>query len=202
MGTQRQIPQVNAGSMADIAFLLLVFFLVTTTIENDIGIHRKLPPKQQTPPPLIKENNLLRIGINPEGKLLVKNDIVALDEIQNIAIAFLDNGGATEEENYCNYCKGSKLATSSDNPQRAIIVLNAGRQVKYSIYVAVQNELNAAYTHLRNRESNRLYKQDYSILLNRFMDKQTPTTVKATLKKQLAHIRSQFPQKLSEANLK
>jgi biopolymer transport protein ExbD len=56
---RRATPEVNAGSMADIAFLLLIFFLVTTTIEKDKGIARQLPPKQEVEPPIIKQKNLI-----------------------------------------------------------------------------------------------------------------------------------------------
>ena len=72
---RRKAPEVNAGSMADIAFLLLIFFLVTTTIETDIGINRKLPPIQdenETPPPL-KERNIFIVLINSNGDLLVED---------------------------------------------------------------------------------------------------------------------------------
>ena len=62
---KRPLPEVNAGSMADIAFLLLIFFLVTTTIESDYGITRKLPPIQDenVEPPVIKERNIFKVLI-------------------------------------------------------------------------------------------------------------------------------------------
>ena len=69
---RRSAPEVNAGSMADIAFLLLIFFLVTTTIETDSGINRKLPPMEEIiDPPIIKERNifdLLYIFVDHLGK--------------------------------------------------------------------------------------------------------------------------------------
>ena len=61
---RRSSPEVNAGSMADIAFLLLIFFLVTTTIETDSGINRKLPPMEELEdPPIIKQKNILTIKL-------------------------------------------------------------------------------------------------------------------------------------------
>ena len=62
---RRGAPEVNAGSMADIAFLLLIFFLVTTTIETDSGINRKLPPMEEVEdPPIIRERNIFTVLIN------------------------------------------------------------------------------------------------------------------------------------------
>ena len=73
---KRSIPEVNAGSMADIAFLLLIFFLVTTTIESNTGITVKLPPKPQEntpPPPPVKEKNVLVVVVNKNNQLLINN---------------------------------------------------------------------------------------------------------------------------------
>ena len=60
---KRSAPEVNAGSMADIAFLLLIFFLVTTTIETDSGLNRKLPPIEEVEPPIIKQKNIFQLQI-------------------------------------------------------------------------------------------------------------------------------------------
>ena len=72
---RRSSPQVNAGSMADIAFLLLIFFLVTTTIETDSGINRKLPPMDELiDPPIIKEKNIFTVVVNKYDQLLVEEN--------------------------------------------------------------------------------------------------------------------------------
>ena len=69
---KRKAPEVNAGSMADIAFLLLIFFLVTTTIETESGINRKLPPMEdQIDPPIIREKNIFTVVVNKNNQLLV-----------------------------------------------------------------------------------------------------------------------------------
>ena len=69
---RRKSPEVNAGSMADIAFLLLIFFLVTTTIETDSGINRKLPPmEEQIDPPIIRQKNIFTVVVNKNNQLLV-----------------------------------------------------------------------------------------------------------------------------------
>ena len=153
---KRAAPEVNAGSMADIAFLLLIFFLVTTTIETDSGINRKLPPTDEVvDPPIIKERNIFTVVVNKDNRLLVEEEIMELSELRQAAIAFLDNGGGTGEE-ACDYCQGKKDTSSSDNPEKAIISLKNDRETSYKVYIAVQNELVAAYNDLRDREFARL----------------------------------------------
>ena len=72
----RKSPEVNAGSMADIAFLLLIFFLVTTTIETDSGINRKLPPMDEIiDPPVIKERNIFTVVVNKNNMILVEEKL-------------------------------------------------------------------------------------------------------------------------------
>jgi biopolymer transport protein ExbD len=153
---KRAAPEVNAGSMADIAFLLLIFFLVTTTIETDSGLNRKLPPMEdQVDPPIIKEKNILTVVVNKNNQLLVEEKLLSIDELRSTAVEFLDNGGGQGEE-ACSFCKGKKDPASSDNPEKAIISLKNDRETSYKVYIAVQNELVAAYNELRNREFLRL----------------------------------------------
>jgi biopolymer transport protein TolR len=91
---RRDIGEINAGSMADIAFLLLVFFLVTTTLEKDEGLLRFLPPKLENPPPpvKIKEQNILRVSLNADDQLLVeKNSLSNVKEMEDFVRDFYDN---------------------------------------------------------------------------------------------------------------
>ena len=144
---KRAAPEVNAGSMADIAFLLLIFFLVTTTIETDSGINRKLPPMEESEEDvIIKQKNIFTVLLNGKNQLLVEDEIMELKDLRQAAIEFLDNGG----DKSCNYCKGKRDPASSDNPDKAIISLANNRQTSYKTYIAVQNELVAAYNDLRN----------------------------------------------------
>ena len=130
---KRSAPEVNAGSMADIAFLLLIFFLVTTTIETDSGLNRKLPPMEdQIDPPIIKEKNILTVVVNKNNQLLVEEKLLEVDELRSTAVEFLDNGGGQGEE-ACNYCRGKKNPSSSDNPDKAIISLKNDRETTYKI---------------------------------------------------------------------
>ena len=105
---RRKSPEVNAGSMADIAFLLLIFFLVTTTIETDSGINRKLPPMEEIiDPPIIKERNIFTVVVNKNNQILVEEKPMDLRDIRKEAVAFLDNGGGLGDE-ACDYCQGNK----------------------------------------------------------------------------------------------
>jgi hypothetical protein len=194
---KRSAPEVNAGSMADIAFLLLIFFLVTTTIETDSGIFRRLPPMDDTPPPEIRKKNMFIVLVNKDDQLLVNDDVVELKNLRQSAIDFLDNGGGRGED-ACDYCQGAGDPTSSDNPDKAVISLQNDRLTSYRMYIAVQNELVAAYNDLREREAQRLYGQSYRQMEKNFADA-TWRGDKDRLKEQLDVLKAMYPQKLSEA---
>ncbi|MGB1167540.1 MAG: ExbD/TolR family protein [Flavobacteriaceae bacterium] len=199
---KRAAPEVNAGSMADIAFLLLIFFLVTTTIETDSGLNRKLPPMEdQVDPPIIREKNIFTVVVNKNNQLLVEEKLTDIADLRQLAIDFLDNGGGVGEE-ACDYCQGARDEASSDNPDKAIISLKNDRETSYKVYIAVQNELVAAYNDLRNREFLRLYP---SVGLNfvdaekKYDDPRTSAEVAEDLKPKLDVVKQMYPQKLSEA---
>lgn len=199
---RRSSPEVNAGSMADIAFLLLIFFLVTTTIETDSGISRKLPPMQEdeVEPPIIKEKNIFQVIVNRNNELLVEDELMQLGDLREAAKAFLDNGGGVGEE-ACNYCQGAGDPNSSDNPDKAVIMLVNDRQTDYGTYIAVQNELVAAYNELRDRTAQRLYGKSFSKMEADYDDVNYRGD-KEKLKEQIQEIRDMWPQKLSEAEPK
>ncbi|WP_411030023.1 ExbD/TolR family protein [Spongiimicrobium sp. 3-5] len=201
MARRAGAPEVNAGSMADIAFLLLIFFLVTTTIETDAGLDRMLPPME--PPEddvVIKQKNIFTVNINKNGQLLADEELTNLKDLRAKAIAFLDNGGAPSgTAEYCNFCKGKRDAASSDNPSKAIISLKNDRETPYGTYITVQNELVGAYNDLRDREAQRLYKRDFTEMEAAFLNPETPSSVRDELKEKVQRIKELFPQKLSEA---
>ena len=199
---KRSAPEVNAGSMADIAFLLLIFFLVTTTIETDRGISRKLPPipVEDVVPPVIRQKNIFTVIVNRNNDLLVENQLMQLKDLRLAAVEFLDNGGGVGEE-ACDYCQGPRDPASSDNPEKAIISLVNDRQTKYGTYISVQNELVAAYNILRNREGQRLYNTDYLEMERNYNDPNYNGN-KEVLKERLDEIQNMYPQKLSEAEPK
>ncbi len=198
---KRSAPEVNAGSMADIAFLLLIFFLVTTTIEKDSGINRKLPPMEEEDQPdvIIKQKNIFTVLLNGKDQLLVEDELMEIKDLRVAAVEFLDNNG----DKSCTYCQGPKDPTSSDNPDKAIISLKNERETSYAAYVSVQNELVAAYNVLRNRRALELGPQQGFREMN-FVEMQQNykdarfVGNKVKLKALIDQIKLEFPQKLSE----
>ena len=172
---RRGLPEINAGSMADIAFLLLIFFLVTTTMDQDTGIARKLPPmpeEEQEKPPEIKAKNIYVVLNNSNNQLLVEGEWTEISDLKDGVKKFIDNNGIDP--------------TSSDSPEKAIISLQNDRGTKYLTYIRVQNELAAAYNELRNEAA-----------LNKFGERYSNLD-----KSQKKEIRKMYPQKISEAEPK
>ncbi len=195
---------VNAGSMADIAFLLLIFFLVTTSIETDVGINRMLPKLEKNPIIAdVFERNILRVLIDSQGQLLVDDVLIELTDLRQKAIAFLDNGGFTyDHPAYCGYCKGERDPNSSDAPSKAIISLSNNRETSYEAYISVQYELLRAYGYLRNRAAQRLYQKDYATLESEYKDPTITIEEAERLKSKIKNIQELFPLKLTELETK
>lgn len=191
---KRAAPEVNAGSMADIAFLLLIFFLVTTTIETDTGINRKLPPMDDNQEDvIIKQKNIFTVLVNGKDELLVEDERMNLKDLRKAAVEFLDNGG----DGTCDYCHGKKDPSSSDNPDKAIISLKNARETSYKMYVSVQNELVAAYNELRDKRAMSLYGKTFTELQADY-DNVNWVGNKEKLKEKIEKIKEEYPQKLSE----
>ena len=119
---RRSLPEINAGSMADIAFLLLIFFLVTTTMDVDTGLVRKLPAMPEDEEEIIddsqiKARNIYVVLVNAKDQLLVEEELMDVSQLREGARKFLDNWG--------------KDPNLSDNPEKAIISLQNDRGTPY-----------------------------------------------------------------------
>ena len=173
---KRGIPEINAGSMADIAFLLLIFFLVTTTMDVDTGIARKLPPmpeeELQEDDIKIHDRNIYVVKVNKNNQLLVEGELLDVSQLKEGAKRFINNNGLNPN--------------LSDNPDKAIISLQNDRGTEYMTYIQIQNELAAAYNELRNEKALMKYGESY-------------TNLNKTRQKE---IRKLYPQKISEAEPK
>jgi len=148
----RSAPEVNAGSMADIAFLLLIFFLVTTTIEVDKGVLVKLPPWSDEPPEEMKLNtrNVYSVLVNADNKLLVRGEPQSIKTLKDNAKVFIMNP--------------QRLDNMAESPNKAIISLKNDRGTNYKTYLEVYNELKAAYNELRNEEAQKQHGKSYIYL--------------------------------------
>ncbi len=202
---KRAAPEVNAGSMADIAFLLLIFFLVTTTMEKDYGINRKLPPIEDSEEDvIIKQKNIFTVLLNNKDQMQVEDELMQVKDLRAAAVAFLDNaGGENADGEKCNYCKGKKDPRSSDHPDKAIISLKNERQTSYGFYISVQNELVAAYNVLRNRRALEIgpgkgFREMNFIEMQKNAKDVNWLGNKEKLKEVISQIKLEYPQKLSE----
>ncbi|MEQ8524589.1 biopolymer transporter ExbD [Gracilimonas sp.] len=149
---KRESAEINGSSMADIAFLLLIFFLVTTTINVDTGIGLVLPPplEDDVEPPPIKERNLMNILVNQEGRIVMDEEFYQLGEVKTRLIEFIKN--PTNDPNL------------AETPDLAIISIRTQRETPYRIYVDMLDEVMGAYKDLRDEASRANYGVPYGAL--------------------------------------
>ncbi len=163
-------PELNAGSMADIAFLMLIFFLVATTIAADKGILVKLPIWEANPPEKpLADRNVLSVHVNYEGELLVEDKPMLIEDLKEMV-----------KEHVANPLKKDHFA---ERPTVAIVSLVNDRNTPYTAYINIYDELKAAYRELWEEEALRTFKKVYIEL--------EPENQK--------EVRNSFPQVISEA---
>jgi biopolymer transport protein ExbD len=165
--------EINAGSMADIAFLLLIFFLVTTTMKVDKGLLVKLPPWPKNEDEIenveVEDRNTLKILINSRDQLLVEGDELRIEQLKKKTKRFIANPHNRQD--------------FSESPQKAVVSLKNDRGTSYDMYIQVYNELKAAYNELRNEKAQEKFGKPYTKLN----------------KEQTNEIRDIYPIKISEA---
>ena len=135
----REEPAINGSSMADIAFLLLIFFLVTTTINIDTGIGMILPPLSEQDSPPIHKRNQMNILVNAEGKVLMDGELVQIFEIQFKLEEFILNQGLNPN--------------LSDSPTKAVVSILTQAETPYRIYIDMLDEVIGTYNKIRDDES-------------------------------------------------
>ena len=164
---RRSAASVNAGSMADIAFLLLIFFLVTTTILEDEGIKVRLPPYVPDQPITpVNDNNVLSVKINGQDELLIEGEEISANLLKSRAKEFLINPQ-----------NRSDLPSS---PKKAVISLQNDRGTTYQKYIEVYNELKAAYAELWEEAALKAYAKSYedlNIIQQRAVKKEIPLVI-------------------------
>ena len=188
---KRKMVEINAGSMADIAFLLLIFFLVTTTMDTDSGISRKLPPmpekNQQKSNDKIKERNVFVVLINKNNQLLVEGQPMDISQLKDKAKEFIENPANNPKlpEKRLTDIDGKYFGRNYP-VSKGIISLQNDRGTSYGTYIKVQDQLAAAYNELREGLAMRTFGRKYKDLSNS--------------KQEL--IKKIYPQRISEAEPK
>lgn len=158
MGKKREVQEINASSMADIAFLLLIFFLVTTSMATDKGLLRVLPapmPKDQKvvdEDVKIKERNVLQILVNSNDELMVNGQPMEVSRLKEKAKEFIANPNNSEELPEKEVINAPFVGNVAITKNHVISLLN-DRGTSYQVYLSVQNELVAAYNELRDEFS-------------------------------------------------
>lgn len=161
---------INAGSMADIAFLLLIFFLVSTSMDMDKGIQVMLPPwVDDTVEFTIQERNVLEILVNGHDQLMVEGELAQQEDIKPNVLLHLKNNG--QNPNF------------ADSPNKAVVSLQNHDESSYNAYIGVYNEIQAAYNTARNEEALKQFNLPFNSLEEA----------------QQSAIRQQYPMRLSEA---
>lgn len=183
---KRELQEVNAGSMADIAFLLLIFFLMTTTMDTDKGLARMLPPPvpvdDMEKPPVTKERNVFEVLINARNLLLVENQYMDLRDLKEATKLFLQNPMNDPTLPELEFMEVDYFGVYPV-AKNAVISLQSDRGTQYQMYLNVQNELQAAITELRNEISRKQFNKKYDEL-----DPEQQTAVRVI-----------YPQRISEA---
>ncbi|MDA3911164.1 MAG: biopolymer transporter ExbD [Bacteroidales bacterium] len=149
---RRETPEINGGSMADIAFLLLIFFLVTTTMDVDTGISRKLPAMPEVdieePEVKIKKRNLFIVLINRNDQLLVQGDLLNIRDLKDKAKEFILNENNSKDLPVKEPTYIPELGRTYP-VSKGVISLQNDRGTSYGKYIQVQNELVAAFNEVR-----------------------------------------------------
>jgi biopolymer transport protein ExbD len=168
---RRNPPEINGGSLADIAFMLLIFFLVATTMDIDSGLYRKLPPMpedEQEETDKIKERNVFVVLINKNNQLLVEGEPTNINFLKDKTKEFIANPRnldnlpekkETEVEFFGQYMVS-----------KGIISLQNDRGTSYGTYINVQNALAQAYNELRDELSLQKFGKKFNDLPTEKMD--------------------------------
>lgn len=186
----KKLPEYNASSLADIAFMLLIFFLVTTTMDTDSGIERILPqwidPKDIKDTPPIKERNIFVVLVDRNDRLMVEGDLTRVEDLKDKTKLFLTNPYNDENLPEKTVQDVPFFGPYETLTKGAVISLRNDVGTTYGTYIAVQNELIAAINELREEISNQKFGKSYDDLS----------------KEQREAVKVIYPQNISEAEPK
>jgi len=160
----KKTPEINASSQADIAFLLLIFFLMSTTMDTDAGLFRRLPPmmEDQTKVPQYAKRNILQVMVNRDDQMAVNGEVMEVVDLKEKALEFILNPQNKEDlpqketKNIENYGQAEV--------SKGIVSLQSDRGTSYKMYIAVQDELTAAFNEARDIKAMEKWGKKYSEL--------------------------------------
>lgn len=190
---KKKVPGLNQSSTADISFILLIFFLITTSMDTDMGLARRLPrppeENQEDATMDIKSRNILYVRMNSAGQLWVKDEMESgfedLKNLRNRVKEFVKN-----EKNLSKYpekhVKNIDILGQCFVTDKHVISVQTDRGTPYAVYFEVQNELVAAYNELRNELSKQKFGRPYDALGD----------------EERVAVRAYYPQNISEAEPK
>ena len=190
---KKKVPGLNQSSTADISFILLIFFLITTSMDTDMGLARRLPrppeENQEDATMDIKSRNILYVRMNSAGQLWVKDEMESgyedLKNLRNRVKEFVKN-----EKNLSKYpekhVKNIDILGQCFVTDKHVISVQTDRGTPYAVYFEVQNELVAAYNELRNELSRQKFGRPYDALGD----------------EEEVAVRAYYPQNISEAEPK
>ena len=164
----RTRPEINASSMADIAFLLLIFFLVSTTMNVDSGIQRTLPPiadnDKDDKGVDMNQRNLMLVNINLYNQIGVKGVPIDITQLKDRAKEFIMNPANNEDFSEREKPKEPINLFPDVEVSKGVISLQCDRGTSYDTYLQVQNELTKAYNELRKELSLKRFNKEFSEL--------------------------------------
>ena len=190
MGSKRKTPGINGSSSADIAFMLLIFFLITTSMDTDKGLARRLPPpvpkdQKKNEQVDVNKRNLVVVLINSSNQILFNGEPTDIKQLKDKVKEFIDNP-------YNDANKPEKVEEDVEffgkvmTAKKHVISLQNDRGTEYQAYISVQNELAKAYNELRDVVSRKKFGKAFADL-----DEEQQKAVQQI-----------YPQKISEAEPK
>ena len=151
---KRGVPGINSSSTADIAFMLLIFFLITTSMDTDRGLARRLPPppendQHEKSDIIVKERNVLQVRVNKNDELMVGGEFLDIKQLRAKAKEFIAN--PNNDENLPEkHAKNLPFFGNVMITEKHVISVQNDVGTSYDAYIQIQNELVAAYNELRN----------------------------------------------------
>ncbi len=196
---RREAPEINAGSMADIAFLLLIFFLVTTTMDTDTGLTRRLPPPPEDIPEdidqKVKKRNIFEVLVNANDDLLVEGQVMLVSQLREAAKEFIVGDRSERDESLPEFKTVTVPVFGDYRVSKQIVSLQNDRGTSYEMYIKVQNELVGAYNEVRDEFA----KQEFGMTMSE-LEKKAELSKKAET--QIKAVKKVYPQRISEAEPK